>query len=133
MCLVVDKFVTEPIITKSDVVCYKFLYRVRCDEPWYRRLFKSKYRYFSEFQKFEYVLNKKYIGDLILDNRNEVRVGFHSFQQIPEDDYVFMQRHFGYYLVECVIPAGSKLFIGKINDSNTYGFTSNQIIIKKEI
>ncbi|MBO7211623.1 MAG: hypothetical protein J6V44_11560 [Methanobrevibacter sp.] len=112
---------------------------VTVKRPWYLFFLKPTVIYKSEFRYFKYIKGKKYSNEIFVEHhcaphgKARISLGFHSFQTPPEDDYVQIQKDFGVVLVRCIIPKGSLVYYGKINDSGVSGIVSNQIIIEKEI
>jgi hypothetical protein len=106
----------KPRIATENIVCYKTMHR-------------TNYGLQSVFKRFNYQLKEKY-GPLEFDIRHggfgwSLLAGFHSFRTLAR-----AQRsadNTNRVIVKCVIPKGSKYYIG--NGRSEYA--SNRLIIKE--
>ena len=133
MCLIKDKKhhpFNHPLIAKEDIVCYKVLHinyitnifvTPYTKTPVSIEYLKNKVPFKAE------ILNKfKFIWRHILGFSNVVTDGFiHTFSsELPSYNLSF-----GECVFKCIIPKGTKYFIGKCEDV----YASEQIIFVKQL
>lgn len=124
MCLILHYKQNHKKIATEDILCFKVVYPRHT--KWYQRA-----QYIAEYWDFVYIKGKKYTLDRDLVSRRDsfsdnfvVNEGFHSYMYPP------MNRPTGTQIVRCIIPKGSQIYIGHVNNSEIKGYVSNQIIIK---
>ena len=123
MCLILH-YKQDRKIAAEDILCFKVVYPR--PTKWYQRA-----RYLAEYWDFVYIKGKKYTlnQDLVrhrdpFSNEFFVTKGFHSYMFPP------INRPTGTQIVRCIIPKGSQIYTGHVNNSEIRGYVSNQIIIK---
>lgn len=123
MCLILHHK-QERKIAAEDILCFKVVFPR--PTKWYQ-----KARYLAEYWDFVYIKGKKYTLNQDLVRHRDyfsdeffVNEGFHSYMFPP------INRPTGTQIVRCIIPKGSQIYIGHVNNSEIKGYVSNQIIIK---
>jgi hypothetical protein len=141
MCLFVVK--KKARIAKKDITVYKVvrlspdLGNFKCDS---KGNIYIKAKMFSEFYGFQYLLNQEFKTKMDLRKiptskgkyELEVHTGFHSWSK-PRNKH-FMHEDGRYVVVECIIPKGSRYYVGKHSssfDNQEKWRVSNKIIINK--
>lgn len=136
MCLFKDRKhhpFNRPLIAEEDIVCYKHLYinglnelitphtRVRVPVKCIQKNVKKRIPFKAEIlNKFQFIWRHK------LGFSNIVTDGFiHTFSLVPP----YNNRFWGDRIFKCIIPKGTKYFIGK--GGNEYA--SEQIIFKEQL
>jgi hypothetical protein len=110
MCLYADEETARP--AENDIVCYKVMRRVRCDNRCVLR---------SEYYGFDYRVGKSYLCHEFSEEADRsiarydnyvVERGFHSYMKI--DEALSHAKDAYYYdtlvIVKCMIPKGSLMF-----------------------
>lgn len=129
MCLFKDKKhhpFNKPLIAKEDIVCYKQLETSRFTDGYITpctyaevpaECLKKKVPFKAE------IINKfMFIWRHVLGFSNIVTDGFiHSYVHIPSPSFF-------YYIFKCIIPKGTKYFIG-----NNHDYAYEQIIFLKRV
>lgn len=107
-------------ITDKDIIVYKHI--IITDNP--------EKRFTSSYKLAPIVFNKVLKSNIkFYDNWREVEEGLHSF--VEQDDAEFNAENYRETLVECVIPKGSKLYVGDFEENDSYA--SDKLIYKRII
>lgn len=137
MCLITYNF--EPTLNKKqainklkctatkDIVVYKRLKRYK---KWANKNGKG-YIYESPYQRFKYNLGYEYnvqrfqIFESCIDNKLRIYQGLHSYTNY---ETARNRKNINEVIVKCIIPKGSKYFLGIHND-----IVSDKLILVKEL
>lgn len=118
MCLsLYSKYDTAKIAEKNMVV-YKHI--IKTTNSLNEEVYESSY------QHTPVKLNELYSSELIKEY-NEVFKGLHSFNELNSANHAAME--YKEVVVECIIPKGSRYFIGQFQ--NVVAYASDQLIYKK--
>ena len=116
MCLIVDKFHSEPITAEQDIVCYKVLKKEPNSDILKAPIYNFEYCFGTIYNTHE-----DYFKDIDIcdDGECSVEYGFHSFVELS--DAVRMKERllditllsFDFVVVKCTIPNGACYYTGK--------------------
>lgn len=112
---------SSPLVAKEDIICYKLGYN------------RDNKRFISPYMYYIYRFNTPAYSSLYIEGSEKywsVYRGIHTFVSL-RDAIIFKENHFPprYYdlsIFKCVIPKGSKYYLGKYGDFNNYA--SNALI-----
>ena len=120
MCLLVNEKVAK--VAEEEIVCYKII--VKDESGTFRTPFRGNLVEMNELlveESFQF-----------RSDGTDVHIGFHSFdsfesaiEQVDEDED-------NYYIIQCVIPAGSRYWKGRFSSEVDDGYCSDRIIYKEE-
>lgn len=140
MCLTANT--TQPFVTDKDIECYKFLIKKAGTLATIDGEVKTKWE--SPFRDYRWQLGKTLStridhGTPTKLRYYEVDEGFHSLlllHDIKENVNMYNAREHGASVVKifkCIIPKGSKVYRGYWETANSPGYTSDTIIVKRQI
>jgi hypothetical protein len=113
MCLDIKKG-SRLKTAKEDIVCYKMIRK--CNET-----------YYTWYKRALVVLGETYVSCLVRKKspENVVEDGIHSFKNLIDlKNFVHWMLFGNYYIVECIIPKGSKYYEGMFSKYPSYASTA---------
>lgn len=119
MCLLVNEKVAK--VAEEEIVCYKII--VKDESGTFRTPFRGNLVEMNELlveESFQF-----------MPEEAAVHIGFHSFDSFESAIEQINKDEDG-YIIQCVIPAGSRYWKGRFSSEEDNGYCSDRIIYKEE-